>query len=152
MILRTIKTRWRFWMPFCPYSNIACDWSVCWVRRQGFRIVTSSMSTYKESKYARSARESKTRLCEHTPARVPNQRAYNTSSWESTGQEPKGGPTYDWQAERQKRPRRNAGCQRQQVQTCWCSRATVQWIPTLGDIYKDPPPERPNSVTMRCRR
>lgn len=149
MISRTIKTRWRIWMSFCPYSNIACDWSVCCVRRQRSRIVTSSKSIYKERKFARSARESKMCLCEHTPALFPNQRAYKfTSSGESTGKEPKGGPTYDWKAARQKPPHRNAGCQRQESQTCWCNRA-----PNSGDIYRAPPPERPSHNEVQpCRR
>lgn len=146
MISRTIKTRWRIWMSFCPYSNIACDWSVCCARRQRSRIVTSSKSIYKERKFARSARESKMCLCEHTPALFPNQRAYKfTSSGESTGKEPKGGPTYDWKAARQKPPHRNAGCQRQESQTCWCNRA-----PNSGDIYRARP--RKGLVTTRCSR
>ena len=85
-------------MPFCLYSNSACDWSVCCTRRQG--LVTGSISIYRDedSKFSESVRKNRIHaVYELTPARFPNQRAFEiASSGEvQVKKELKGGRTYD---------------------------------------------------------
>ena len=107
MTLRTLKTRWIIWMIFCPYTSIACKWSVCWVCRKG--LITSSMSI------CRILEISEKTDCVYESLRLREFQAEEPAIANLVlKKKPEGGLTSYWKAARQKPPRRNSGCQRQQ--------------------------------------